>query len=47
MSKSYYKYPSLKDYSPTHTSWAKRQASKKARHCGDVVDGSNYKKILL
>lgn len=46
MSKSYYKYPSFKDYSRNYTRWAKRQASKAVRHNWNVANGGNYKKIF-
>ena len=46
MSKSYYKYPSFKDYSRNYTRWAKRQASKAVRRNWNVSDGGNYKKIF-
>ena len=44
MSKTYYKYPSFKDYSRDHTRWAKRQASKAARKDWNISSGCNYKK---
>lgn len=46
MSKSYYKYPSFKDYSRSYTRWAKRQASKAARRNWNIDDGSSYKKAF-
>src|SRR6056297_3200740 len=45
MSRSYYKYPSFKDYSRSYTRWAKRQASKTVRKNWNIDDGCNYKKI--
>lgn len=45
MSRSYYKYPSFKDYSRSYTSWAKRQASKAVRRNWNIGDGSEYKKV--
>lgn len=45
MSRSYYKYPSVKDYSRNYTSWSKRQASKAARRNWKIGDGANYKKV--
>ena len=45
MSRSYYKYPSFKDYSRNHTRWAKRQASKAVRRDWNIGDGSDYKKV--
>lgn len=45
MSKTYYKYPSLKDYSRNYTRWAKRQASKMTRCKKEVANGSAYKKF--
>ena len=45
MSKSYYKYPSFKDYHRNGgTRWAKRQASKAVRRRMDIGDGADYKK---
>lgn len=42
MSRSYKKYPCVKDRNP----WAKRQANKKVRRCkGDLPDGKFYRKI--
>ena len=45
MSRSYYKYPSFKDYSRNHTRWAKRQASKAVRRDWNIGNGSDYKKV--
>lgn len=45
MSRSYYKYPSFKDYSRNHTRWAKRQASKAVRRNWNIDDGTSYKKV--
>ena len=44
MSKTYYKYPSVKDYSRNHTKWAKRQASKAVRRDWNINDGGDYKR---
>lgn len=45
MSRSYYKYPSVKDYSRSYTRWAKRQASKATRRDWNIDNGTNYKKV--
>ncbi len=45
MSKSYYKYPAIKDYGRGYSNWSKRQASKAVRRRKDIDNGRAYKKV--